>query len=118
MGMPAPIHSDWTVEMAHALPDDSNRYEVIDGELFVTPAPAYIHQEAVAALFILLREYAESVGLWLAFAFCLFHGAHRFKYTLYDGLQIKHLNELIYTGCYGGAAIGAALAGWVLFRLP
>ena len=25
----------------------------------------------------------------------LIHGAHRFRFTLYDGLQIKHLNELI-----------------------
>ena len=25
----------------------------------------------------------------------LFHWAHRFRYTLYDGLQIKHLNEVI-----------------------
>jgi len=25
----------------------------------------------------------------------LFQWAHRFRFTLYDGLQIKHLNELI-----------------------
>ena len=25
----------------------------------------------------------------------LFHWAHRFRYTLYDGLQIKHLNEVV-----------------------
>jgi hypothetical protein len=31
--------TDWTVEMLDALPDDGNRYEIIDGELFVTPAP-------------------------------------------------------------------------------
>ena len=30
----------WTVDDVHALPDDGNRYEIIDGELFVTPAPA------------------------------------------------------------------------------
>ncbi len=29
----------WTVDMLDALPDDGQRYEVIDGELFVTPAP-------------------------------------------------------------------------------
>ena len=37
MAMPAQP-TEWTVEMVHALPDDGNRYEVIDGELFVTPA--------------------------------------------------------------------------------
>ncbi len=39
MVMPTPT-ARWTVEMVRALPDDGNRYEVIDGELFVTPAPS------------------------------------------------------------------------------
>jgi fumarate reductase subunit D len=47
----------------------------------------------------------------------LFHWAHRFKYTLYDGLQVKHLNELINTFCYGGAIIGTLIAGYLLIRL-
>ena len=48
----------------------------------------------------------------------LFHWAHRFRYTLYDGLQIKHLNELINTFCYGGAIVGSAIAIYLVFRLP
>ena len=44
MAMPATTR--WTAEMARALPDDGNRYEVIDGELFVTPSPTLRHQEA------------------------------------------------------------------------
>ncbi|HKQ78653.1 MAG TPA: fumarate reductase subunit FrdD [Blastocatellia bacterium] len=54
------------------------------------------------------------------FAICslsLFHGAHRFRFTLYDGLQIKHLNELIAISCYGGAVIGTALAGYILWTI-
>ena len=47
----------------------------------------------------------------------LFHWAHRFKYTLYDGLQVQHLNELINTFCYGGAIVGSVAAGYVLWRL-
>jgi fumarate reductase subunit D len=47
----------------------------------------------------------------------LFHGAHRFRFTLYDGLQIKHLNELIAILCYGGAIAGTALAGYILLTL-
>ena len=43
MVMPA---THWTIEMVHALPDDGKRYEVIDGELFVTPAPTWSHQRA------------------------------------------------------------------------
>ena len=39
MGMAAAATS-WTVEMLDALPDDGQRYELIDGELFVTLAPS------------------------------------------------------------------------------
>ena len=50
----------WTVDDVQALPDDGNRYEVIDGELFVTPAPRLRHQEAVFELAVMLREYLKS----------------------------------------------------------
>jgi len=46
----------------------------------------------------------------------LFHWAHRFKYTLYDGLQVKHLNELLNTLCYGGAIVGSIVAAYLLWR--
>ena len=46
----------------------------------------------------------------------LFHWAHRFRYTLYDGLQIKHLNEVITVFCYGGALAGTAMAGYLLWN--
>lgn len=29
----------WTLEELHRFPDDGNKYELVDGELFVTPAP-------------------------------------------------------------------------------
>ena len=44
----------------------------------------------------------------------LFHWAHRFRHTLYDGLQIKHLNEVIAVLCYGGAIVGSAAAAFLL----
>ncbi len=47
----------------------------------------------------------------------LFHWAHRFRYTLYDGLQVKHLNEVINALCYGGAVTGSVLAGYLLWNL-
>ena len=52
------------------------------------------------------------------FVFCvlsLFHWAHRFRYTLYDGLQIKHLDELVNLFCYGGAIVGSAAAGYIVW---
>jgi fumarate reductase subunit D len=44
----------------------------------------------------------------------LFHAAHRVRYTLYDGLQIKHLNEVIAVACYGSAIVGSLLSVYLL----
>ncbi len=44
----------------------------------------------------------------------LFHWAHRFRYTLYDGLQLKHLTRFIAVLCYGTALAGTALAAFTL----
>jgi fumarate reductase subunit D len=46
----------------------------------------------------------------------LFHWAHRFRYTLYDGLQLKRHSELISLLCYGGAVVGSFLAAGLLLR--
>jgi len=61
MGMPLEA-TRWTADMVRALPDDGNRYEVVDGELLVTPAPAEGHQRAVAALLFELTLYARAHG--------------------------------------------------------
>ena len=50
-------------------------------------------------------------------ALSLFHWAHRFRHTLYDGLQIKHLNEVIAVVSYGAAVVGSALAAYLLWQL-
>lgn len=39
------------------MPQDGNRYEIIDGEPIVSPAPSLIHAEIVARLFVLIREF-------------------------------------------------------------
>jgi Uma2 family endonuclease len=62
MGMPAP-HTDWTAEIARALPDDGRRYEVLDGELFVSPAPSFGHQWVVGDLWSVLQSYVRLHGL-------------------------------------------------------
>jgi Uma2 family endonuclease len=49
--------------LARALPDDSNRYEVLDGELFVTPAPSRQHQRALALLYDRLKPYVSANAL-------------------------------------------------------
>ena len=55
MAMPAATR--WTVDLVRALPDDGKRYEVIDGELFVTPAPTPAHQGVVREMMLRLAEY-------------------------------------------------------------
>jgi fumarate reductase subunit D len=47
----------------------------------------------------------------------LFHWAHRFRHTLYDGLQIKHLNEIVAIVCYGTAVVGSVWAAYLLWQL-
>jgi len=45
------------------LPDDRNRYEILEGELSVTPAPSTKHQTASGNLFILLAQYIKERDL-------------------------------------------------------
>lgn len=49
--------------MLDALPDDGQRYEIIDGELFVTPGPGEFHQDIAGELFIRLSEYLKGHGI-------------------------------------------------------
>ncbi len=59
MGMPATAPKEWTYEMLESLPDDANRYEIIDGELFVTPPPALLHQRAQWELAFYIVNYLK-----------------------------------------------------------
>jgi Uma2 family endonuclease len=59
--MAMPAHTlEWTADMARALPDDGQRYEVLDGALCVTPAPSLRHQWVVGRLFRILSDYADA----------------------------------------------------------
>ena len=63
MAMAAPIY--YTAEMVRALPDDGSIYEVVHGELLVTPAPRPWHEIVAGRLFESVFTYlkAEPVGL-------------------------------------------------------
>jgi fumarate reductase subunit D len=63
---------------------------------------------------------ANPIARLVVFALCalsLFHWAHRFRHTLYDGLQIKHLNEVIAVVSYGAAVVGSGLAAYLLWQI-
>lgn len=49
----------FTADMVRALPDDGNRYEVVHGELLVTPAPRGGHQVLLTRIMIALALYLE-----------------------------------------------------------
>ncbi len=53
----------WTLDELHALPNDGNKYEVIRGELFVTPAPTTTHENVSVRLTRILDRYVEGEGL-------------------------------------------------------
>ena len=53
----------WTIEDLERLPDDGNKYEVIRGELFVTPAPSYWHQLIIVRLAQTLAPYVAEQQL-------------------------------------------------------
>lgn len=65
LAMPA-ARTDWTLDMLDALPDDGQRYELIDGELFVTPAPSDLHPLVTTALaarlYLSTSDSRRSVG--------------------------------------------------------
>jgi fumarate reductase subunit D len=48
----------------------------------------------------------------------LWHWAHRFRYTLYDGLMLKHLTIPIVILTYGSALVGTILAALALWFFP
>lgn len=62
MHMPA-LKRQWTVADLDDLPDDGQRYEVIDGELFVTPSPSLRHQAAVGELYRIVADYLDHQSL-------------------------------------------------------
>ena len=49
----------WTLRDLNALPDDDNKYELVRGELFVTPAPTDAHEEFGAVLHAMLDPYVK-----------------------------------------------------------
>jgi Uma2 family endonuclease len=63
-----PPQGQWTYEDYKRLPDDGWRYEVIEGELHVAPAPRPRHQRVVFALSGLLWDYLRHNPLGQAFA--------------------------------------------------
>jgi len=61
--MAMPVTRHYTAADLATMPDDGQRYEVIRGELVVTPGPGGRHQPIVTQLFFRLAQYLDAHGL-------------------------------------------------------
>jgi fumarate reductase subunit D len=77
--------------------------------LGVLAPPEHAHLEAV------LRHPLTRVVLLGLCVLSLLHWAHRFRYALHEGLQLKRLRAPINLLCYGGATAGSLWAAVVVF---
>jgi fumarate reductase subunit D len=66
--------------------------------------PDYNHLHAVVS------HWLTRLVLLGLIVLMLFHSAHRFRFTLYDGLQLRRLATPIAVLCYGGALLGSVAA--------
>ncbi len=53
----------WDRAKWELLPDDGNRYEIIDGVLYMTTAPSAFHQWIIRQIFLALYQSIDSVGV-------------------------------------------------------
>ncbi|HYW31301.1 MAG TPA: Uma2 family endonuclease [Gemmatimonas sp.] len=61
---PSPERTVWTVADLDALPEDGNRYEILHGELLVTPLPSNGHQGVAGRLFTRLAVWCQANTGW------------------------------------------------------
>src|SRR5258706_3490493 len=47
----------------------------------------------------------------------LFHWAHRFRFTLHEGLQLKSYDKLIAAVCYGASIFITGITAFILWTL-
>ncbi|MBP0038798.1 MAG: Uma2 family endonuclease [Roseofilum sp. SBFL] len=59
----------WTIDDLEGFPDNGTRYEIIDGELFMTKSPHWNHQDISGAIYTELRIWSKKTGLGKA-VFC------------------------------------------------
>jgi Uma2 family endonuclease len=63
------LDAGWNNARWSQLPDDGNRYEVIDGVLYMTTAPSFFHQWIASRIIRMLQTQIEDIGVGLvAFA--------------------------------------------------
>ena len=57
--VPGPKQGEWTYSHYMALPDDGQRYEIVDGVLYMAPSPSGFHQEAAYLIAYYLMAHVK-----------------------------------------------------------
>jgi Uma2 family endonuclease len=71
----------WTLEELHNLPDDGNKYELVRGDLFVTPPPTTGHETTLARLTRILEPFVREHRLGLVY--------HPRAVVRYEGSEVE-----------------------------
>jgi fumarate reductase subunit D len=71
----------------------------------------WIHAPSYQSMHTLLASPITRLLVFGIVTLSFFHWAHRFRFTLYDGLQLKHLESLIVVLTYGSAIVATIFAG-------
>src|SRR5690242_3906564 len=65
--VPGPSQGSWTYNDYAALPEDGNRYEIVQGVLMMPPAPEPSHQGIAGEIYNYLRSQVLDTGRGLVF---------------------------------------------------
>ena len=71
----------WTLEEVHSLPDDGNKYELVRGDLFVTPPPDEDHETILSRLTRVLDPYVAAQRLGMVY--------HPRSVMRFDGSEVE-----------------------------
>ncbi len=86
--------------------------------LWIAMPVGWVEAPSYSELVSRLGNPLVRLAMFVLISLSLFHWAHRFRYTLYDGLQLEHLYGLIAIICYGGATALTLVAAGVLWTFP
>lgn len=92
-------------------------FPVIVFLLWIASPLGWLNSISYVGLAALFRHPLVRLFLFALTGLALFHWAHRFRYTLYDGLQLYHLNQLIAVLTYGVATALTALSAYAVLIL-
>lgn len=78
---------------------------------WAAPAFAFEHVHMLAT------HPLTRIVLFIVISLPLFHWAHRFRYTLAEGLALRRGRVPVAVACYGAAVVGVIFAAAVVLRL-